>query len=153
MSALVGAYAAAKSRQDIDAALAVCDEDFLLYTDAFGTTARGQAQVRAQLAYFFRAFPDYAVVLDGAGSNDYGYTCWGRLSMTLHGRFAGFAPTGRTARLPFICLFTVCGHRLGSERFFFSQQALCEQLGLPAARFRRVMGLASALPVRLQTRF
>lgn len=153
MSSAVSAYAAAKSRQDIDAALAVCDENFLLYTDAFGTTARGQGQVRTQLAYFFRAFPDYAVVLDGAGSNAYGYSCWGQLSMTLRGRFAGFAPTGRTARLPFICLFTMAGDKLASERFFFSQQALCAQLGLPAARFRQVIGLAALLPVRLQTLF
>lgn len=153
MSALVSAYASAKSRQDIDAALGVCDDAFQLYTDAFGVTARGQAQARVQLQYFFRAFPDYAVTLEGSGCNGYGYSCWGQLSMTMRGRFGGFAPTGRTARLPFICVFTFRAGKLAGERFYFSQRDLCTQLHLPVARFRRLMALASWLPVSLQTRF
>lgn len=153
MAQLVADYATAKSQQDIDAALQVCDESFWMFTDAFNVTAKGQAQVRMQLEYFFRAFPDYAVTLDGFGSNEYAYTCWGHLSMTLRGKFAGFAPTGKTARLPFVCVFTFKGQKLASERFFFCPEALCEQLGISLPKYRRMISLASMLPVSLQTRF
>ena len=42
---LVSRYAAAKSRRDIESALAVCSDDFVLDTVPFGTRAVGTAMV------------------------------------------------------------------------------------------------------------
>ena len=153
MGALVTRYAAAKSRQDVDAALDCCTQDMLLYTEGFHVTARGAANVRRQLDYFFKVFPDYGVVLDGSAINDYGLVCWGAVRMTMKGRIGFWAPTGRTMALPFFCLFTFDGGKLASEKFFFSQEQMCRQLGLPHAAFRRLARLASFLPVRLQVMF
>jgi ketosteroid isomerase-like protein len=81
--ALIEAYSAAKSRQDINAALALCSEDFSLYADAFGTTAHGQRNVRKQLEVFFDIFPDFNAQLNGFGANDYGAMCWATCQMTM----------------------------------------------------------------------
>ena len=153
MNTLVAEYASAKSRQDVDAALRVCTDDFLLYAEAFHSTARGAADVRRQLKYFFKVFPDYGVVLEGSGMNDYGLTCWGTVRMTMKTRLAFWAPTGQTMELPFLCLYTFTDGRISSERFFFSQELMCRQLGLPHGAFRTVVRLASYLPVRLQVIF
>src|SRR5262249_47454611 len=65
MRALVRCYGAAKSEQDVGAALALCTEDFALETVSFGVEARDRKEAELQLAAFFRAFPDYRVALDG----------------------------------------------------------------------------------------
>ena len=44
---LVRCYASAKSQQDAGAALALCSDDFVLETPAFGTKARGRAEAAA----------------------------------------------------------------------------------------------------------
>ena len=54
---LVAGYAAAKSAQDVAAALAVCDDAFVLDTPTFGTRSPGKAATAAQLHAFFAAFP------------------------------------------------------------------------------------------------
>src|SRR5262245_41736456 len=102
---LVARYAAAKSRQDVAAALAVCADDFFLDTVAFGLRARGKAAVGAQLEVFFAAFPDYRVRLEGTTAGDGVVTAWGTAYATMRGPLGTIAPTGRAFALPFACLF------------------------------------------------
>jgi hypothetical protein len=128
---LARCYGAAKSRADVGAALAVCSDDFVLETLPFGTRARGRAEVAAQLAVFFRAFPDYAVTLEGFAVGEGVLTSWGRARLSFRGEILGHAPTGKTADLPVFCLFGVEGGALRSERFYFDRAELCEQIGLP----------------------
>src|SRR5690242_1880642 len=78
MFELAQALAAAKSRQDVPAALAVLHDDMLLETPAFGTSARGLAENEKVLTRFFASFPDYNVVLEGHAANDDTLVCWGR---------------------------------------------------------------------------
>ncbi len=131
MRRLVGAYAAAKSRQDIDGALALCGDDFELETVALGSRAVGSAAARLHLGLFFLAFPDYHVALEGLAADDGSLAAWGRARMTFAGPLAELAPTGRTAELPVFCVFTFAGDRIRSERFFFDLATLCEQTGMP----------------------
>ncbi len=152
---LVSRYAAAKSRQDIASALAVCSEDFVLDTVPFGTRAVGTATVTAQLQIFFATFPDYRVTVDGQAVSEDGaaVTCWGTWRATMRGAFGAFDATGRECALPFACVFEVAGSRLAAERFFFDLGTMCEQLGLPldvVARqlraFRAMQGSSDPLP-------
>jgi steroid delta-isomerase-like uncharacterized protein len=130
MRRLVGAYAAAKSRQDIDAALALCSDDFELETIALGTRALGSDAARLHLRLFFLAFPDYRVTLEGVAAGDGALAAWGRARMTFAGPIAEMPPTGRTADLPIFCVFTFARDRIRSERFYFDLATLCEQTGM-----------------------
>ena len=140
----VAAYAAAKSRQDIEAALALCSDDFRLETVALGTCARGKDEARLQLGIFFTAFPDYAVTVDGMATDDGVLTAWGRARITLAGPLLHFPATGRTAELPFFCVFPFAGGLIAGERFAFDLADLCAQTGLPVEALRAAAyGLAA----------
>jgi len=131
---IVAEYAAAKSRQDIDGALRVCREDFLLDTVPFGIRGKGKAEVAAQLRVFFTTFPDYAATLEGQAASEEVVTAWGTIRATMRGPLGSFAPTGRAFALPFSCVFPLRDGLLAGERFFFDLNTMCEQLGLPVER-------------------
>jgi steroid delta-isomerase-like uncharacterized protein len=150
---LVSRYAEAKSRQDAAAALRLCTDDFVLHTAAVHNTTVGKRNVGRVLDAFFGIFPDYHVTLDDSVLNGYGYTCWGTLSMTMHGRIGPWRATHRTANLPFVCVFTIRDGLIASEHFFFDRDAMCEALGLPAARLERLAKIVGRLPARLLAAF
>ena len=129
--ALVHAYAEAKSRQDVAAALAVCHPDFVIETIPFGTASRDREDSAAQLRLFFSVFPDYRAETEGLASSEGSVAWWGRISLTFAGALAGLAPTGRTARLPAFSVFEVREGLLVRERFFFDLAMLCEGAGIP----------------------
>ena len=133
-TAIVAEYAAAKSRQDVEGALRVCQEDFLLDTVPFGIRGKGKTEVAAQLRIFFTTFPDYAATLEGQAASEVDVTAWGTIRATMHGPLGSFAPTGRAFALPFSCVFPLRDGLLAGERFFFDLNAMCEQLGLPVER-------------------
>jgi steroid delta-isomerase-like uncharacterized protein len=144
MRRLVGAYAAAKSRQDVAAALALCSDDFELETVALGTRAVGSTAARLHLGLFFNAFPDYRVTLDGLASGEGTLAAWGRARMTFAGPIAEIPPSGRTAELPIFCVFTFTRDRIRSERFFFDLATLCEQTAMPLEPVRALSSAVSA---------
>ncbi len=146
-------YAAAKSRQDVAGALAVCTDDFVLDTVGFGIRGVGRETVAAQLGIFFTTFPDYAVTIDGEAVSDdtTAVTCWGTWRATMRGALGTFAATNAACAVPFVCVCEIRDGRLAAERFFFDVAALCEQLNLPVAAvvaelraFRDVQGASSA---------
>lgn len=138
----VARYAAAKSRQDVEAALAYCHADFVLDTIPFGIRGHGKEECAGQLGLFFATFPDYAVSIDGQAESPGAVTVWGTVRATMRGPFGRFAPTGRAFALPFACVFPLRDGLLAGERFFFDLNMMCEQLGLPveqvAAELRSV---------------
>ena len=127
---VVQQYAKAKSRADVDAALAVCTEDFVLETVPFQIIARGKDEARMALGAFFSAFPDYEVTLDGMLEGDRDVAAWGVVRATMWGDLLSQKATGRAFELPMSCIFTLAGGRLASESFFFDLNQMCEQLGL-----------------------
>lgn len=131
MSVVVEQYAAAKSRADVEAALALCTESFRLETVPFQITAEGKQEARMALQAFFAAFPDYAVVLDGLAESGDAAAAWGVVSATMTGDLLGRRATGRAFELPMSCVFMLDDEgRLASESFFFDLNQMCEQLGL-----------------------
>jgi len=133
---LVSGYAAAKSRQDVVGALALCPEDFVLATVPFGIRGAGSADVAGQLRLFFETFPDYRVKIEGQAVADDGaaVSCWGTWHATMRGALGTFPATQAACIVPFVCVFEVAGTRLAAERFFFDLGTLCAQLGLPLDR-------------------
>lgn len=150
---LVRCYGAAKSQQDVEAALAICSDDFVLDTPAFGTTARGKEEARAQLGLFFTAFPDYRVELEGIAADGRSVACWGTAHLTFAGPLLELRPTGRTATLPFASIFACDPSAVRAERFHVDLATLCAQIGVPLPEMTAVLGLpadagASASAVR-----
>jgi predicted ester cyclase len=148
MFELAQALAAAKSRQDVPAALKVLHPEMLLENPAFGTSARGLAENEKVLSRFFASFPDYNVVLEGHTANDEALVCWGRVQMTMTGDRFGVAPNGRRAELPVFIQFAFKDDLIVHERFFFDLSELCAQSGVSTDAVRnRIFGAAAALPV------
>lgn len=130
-------YGTEKSVQNIAGALAACTEDFVIETIAFGTVARGQAEVTRDLEVFFELFPDYRFQCEGcAEAADGSVVVWGRARMTWTGRLPGgrwLRLPRRTIDLPATAIYDVRDGKLARERFLFDMRAFCRQLGLPAA--------------------
>jgi predicted ester cyclase len=145
LRSLARAYAAAKSEQDVAAALSLCSEDFVLDAVPLGIPSVDRKGAEAQLALFFAAFPDYAVSAQGLAAEGTAVACWGRARQTFRGPYLGFAPTGRSADVPFTSVFEARGGRLVRERYDFDLAGQCAQLGLPVeAVLERVARLAGA---------
>jgi predicted ester cyclase len=130
----VRGYAAAKSQQDVDGALAGCAPDFRIDTIPFGFGTRDREGTAEQLALFFRAFPDYRAEPEGMAVQGDQVGWWGTVSLTSGGPLLDLPPTGRHARLPAFRVFDFRGPELLRERFFFDLAQLCEGLGLSQGR-------------------
>ena len=137
MFGLAQALAAAKSRQDVPAAMKLFHEEMVLETPAFGTKAAGLAANAEILTSFFKSFPDYNVVLHGSASNDTDLICWGVAQMTMTGERSGVTPNGRRAEVPVFIQFAFKDDLIAGERFFFDLSALCAQSGISTDAVRR----------------
>jgi steroid delta-isomerase-like uncharacterized protein len=133
---LARAYAAAKSEQDIGAALSLCSEDFVLESVPLGLAARDRKDAERHLTAFFRAFPDYRVRGDGIAAENGSVACWGSAAQTFAGPFLGQPPTGRRAEHPFVSVFEARNGRLVRERYHFDLASLCDGIGLSLAAAR-----------------
>ena len=136
MFELAQMLAAAKSRQDVPAAMMLFDGDMLLESP-FGTRAQGLAENEQALMRFFNSFPDYNVVLHGRASDGDALVCWGVVQMTMTGDRFGAVPNGRRAELPVFIQFTFNNDLIASERFFFDLSELCAQSGVSTDAVRR----------------
>jgi len=127
-------YAAAKSQQDVEGALAGCAADFAIDTIPFGFDTGDRAATAPQLALFFQAFPDYRVETEGMAVDGEQVAWWGSFTVTSGGPLLGIGPTGRSTTLPACSVFEFRGHELVKERFHFDLAQLCDGLGLPHDR-------------------
>ncbi|RFU36560.1 hypothetical protein DZF91_37570 [Actinomadura logoneensis] len=143
MVELAQALAAAKSRQDVPAALELMHPGMVLETPAFGTTARGHEENGKVLRRFFAAFPDYEVELQGHAANPDTLVCWGTVRMTMTGDRFGVTPRGGRAELPVFIQFGFADDLIASERFFFDLSELCAQSGVSTDAVRRTLFGAS----------
>lgn len=130
---VVAAYAEAKSRADVEAALRHCAGDLVVDTVPFRISVAGRDANRAAFDAFFGVFPDYDVDLDGTTGAGELLAGWGTLRATMAGSIGRLEATGRRFELPFACVWRVRDGLLAHERFFFDLHQMCEQLGLDAA--------------------
>ncbi len=113
---LVRVYGAAKSRQDIEAALLICSDTFSLEAVSIPGRATSKQESREMLQGFFSAFPDYSVTLDHITPD--GTACWGDVTMTHRGDFLGIPASNNEINLPFYSTFEFDGASISGERFF-----------------------------------
>jgi predicted ester cyclase len=137
MFELAKALAAAKSRQNVSAAMTLFHEDMVLECPAFGTRVQGLIANKEVLIRFFETFPDYHVVLHGHASNGEALTCWGIAQMTMTADRFGVIPNGRRTALPVFIQFTFKDDLIASERFVFDLSELCAQSGVSTDAVRR----------------
>jgi predicted ester cyclase len=137
MFELAHALGAAKSRQDVPAALRLLHRDMVLDVPAFGAKARGPAANEKALTRFFTSFPDYEVTLDGHAAAGGSLICWGSAHMTMTGTRFGVVPNGRRARLAVFIQFTFRDGLIASEHFFFDLSELCAQSGVSTDAVRQ----------------
>ena len=134
MRSLVCGYAAAKSQQDVEGALAGCAPDFAIDTIPFGFDTGDREATAPQLALFFRAFPDYRADTEGMAVDGDQVGWWGSISVTSGGPLLDLEPTGRSTTLPAFSVFEFRGQELVRERFHFDLVHLCEGVGLSYER-------------------
>ncbi len=127
---LVRGYGHAKLAHDVDGALAVCRDDFVLETPSLGSRSKDKKETDALLRHFFQAFPDYTMEIDEIASGPDSVACWGTVSLTMRDAFVGLPPTGRTAELFAVSLFDFRDGQLARERFLLDGDELCRKLGL-----------------------
>lgn len=139
MFELAQALAAAKSRQDVPAAMKLLHPEMVLESPAFGTTARGPAENEKALHRFFASFPDYDVVLQGHAASGEALVCWGTVRMTMTGDRFGAEPNGRRAELPVFIRFGFEDDLIAAEYFFFDLSELCAQSGVSTDAVRRTL--------------
>lgn len=139
MSRTIASLAAAKSRQDTDAALALMHDDMVLDSPAFGTRAQGLADNRAVLQRLFRTFPDYSVSMEGHAAAPAAYACWGKVRMTMNGERFGVKPNGRQAVLPAFFLFGFRDELIVYERMMIDLASLCAQSNVSTDDVRKAL--------------
>ncbi len=117
MFGLAQGLAAAKSRQDVPAALEFLHPDMALESP-FGQRCVGISENEKALKRFFASFPDYHVALHGCASN--GHTL--------------------------VIAFTFRDNLIASERSFFDLSVLCAQSGVSTDAVRRKLFGEAAQP-------
>jgi len=139
MRSLVETYAGAKSRADVDGALAVCHESFVLDTPSFGIASRDRADTAGHLAAFFHAFPDYGVTTEALTFGEATAGWWGTARMTFRGDFLDLATTDRSAEIAAASAFEFADDRILRERFFIDLAMLCDGIGVGVDTMRAAL--------------
>jgi steroid delta-isomerase-like uncharacterized protein len=101
-------HADAKTRDDVDAILQTCADDFFYESVALGQRVEGREELRRFYEALFSSLPGYYGEFDGTSIGDDTAVVWGRWGGTLSGNFIGAAvEPGRKLDIPvtFVCTF------------------------------------------------
>ena len=124
------AHVAAENRRDAAAAAATCHPEGFIENVALGVCFEGHAQIAAQYAALFHAFPDAEMVQEGEAFGTDVLVAWGVFRGTMRGPFLGVAPTGRRIAIPFVNVVPFRDGLMQGERAYFDIATLCAQAGL-----------------------
>lgn len=137
MAAIVGELARVKSRQDVEAALAIYHPDGVLLSPPLGARSEGSEQLRKGLETFFRFAPDYSVTLSGQAADNDTLCAWGEISFTPAYTFRGEILGNVRATTPVFILFRFRDRKIVWESFHFDLADVARQVGVPAEAFQR----------------
>lgn len=124
-------YAEQKSKQNVENALSVCAEDFVLDSPPFGAMLIGKSANRIALTRFFAIFPDYQVNTEHALHQRDCVILTGQVRLTPDFSLLGFSGQSQTAKLPFSCMFKVENSLIKKEVFLLDVVDLCAQTRMP----------------------
>ncbi|UFW46478.1 MULTISPECIES: nuclear transport factor 2 family protein [Bradyrhizobium] len=137
MKEIVFELARVKSRQDVEAALAIYHPDGVLLAPPMNARSEGSAQLRKGLERFFQLAPDYAVQLDGLSADGDTLCGWGKIAFTPAFTFRGDKPNGSRIETPAFILFRFRDCKIIWESFHFDLADVARQAGVPAEAYHR----------------
>ncbi|MEV6101743.1 nuclear transport factor 2 family protein [Nocardia sp. NPDC051981] len=133
---IVERLAAAKSRQDVAATMAVYHPDAVLESPSLESHYAG-TEVEGAIRGWFAFAPDYEVRLDGHGLDDETLCCWGQIAFTPAFTFNGAVPNGNRVSVPVFILFRFRDGRVSWESFHFDVAGVARQCGVDASALVR----------------
>jgi steroid delta-isomerase-like uncharacterized protein len=137
MEPVLATYVEAKNRQDVEAALAVCHEQYTYENVGLGTPVEGKAAARVFYSALFAALPDYHGDFDRVVYGENVAIASGRFGGTVAGDFMGIqAEPGRTLAVPVVFVCTFRDGLLASDIGYFDAATLATQAGIPLGRLR-----------------
>lgn len=124
------AYAEAKNRHDVAAAVALCHPDG--YYESVGLPGRvqGHEALTAFYTHFFGLLPDYRGEFDGRAIDGDTAVVWGRFTGTVSTPLFDGAPVGRRVEVPVTFVCTVRDGLIYSDTGYFDAATLYRQAGL-----------------------
>jgi steroid delta-isomerase-like uncharacterized protein len=128
-------YVDAKNRGDVEAALAVCTDDYRYESVGLGGPVEGKEAARQFYAALFASLPDYRGEFDGIVEGEDAIVAWGRFGGTLAGDLVGIpVEAGRELSVPatFVCTFR--DGLLATDTGYFDVATLAAQAGVPLGR-------------------
>ncbi|MBO4220855.1 steroid delta-isomerase [Bradyrhizobium neotropicale] len=137
MKRIVSELAAVKSKQDIEAALAIYHPEGVLQSPPMGARSQGADELRRGLEIFFKFAPDYSVQLTGQAADGDTLCSWGTISFTPAYTFRGAKPNGARVTTPVFILFRFKDRKIVWESFHFDLADVAHQAGVPAEAYRR----------------
>jgi limonene-1,2-epoxide hydrolase len=131
VASVLEAYAEAKNRHDVAAAVTLCHPDG--YYESVGLPGRacGREALTAFYTSFFALLPDYHAEFDGSAIAGDSSVSWGRFTGTISAPLFSGAPLGRRVEVPvaFVCTFR--DGLVYSDTGYFDAATLYRQAGLP----------------------
>lgn len=124
------AYAEAKNRGDVEAAVALCHPDG--YYESVGIPGRvqGREALAAFYTNFFELLPDYRGEFDGQAISGDTAVVWGRFTGTVSKPLFSGAPVGRRVEIPVTFVCTVRDGLIYGDTGYFDAASLYRQAGL-----------------------
>jgi steroid delta-isomerase-like uncharacterized protein len=152
-------FLGAVNAHDVERALTFFTDDVVWEGSGIQADAVGRAAVVEVLREWFCAFPDLHFPLEDVEvfrslDGDHALAYWTSV-MTMEGPFAGFAPTGRHAKVKGVCRYELVGGRIARHTMIYDQLQVSQQLGLlpaPASRSYRLLAGAQRLTARAARR-
>ncbi len=133
MYELAAGLGAAKSRQNVAAALTYMHDEMELTSPAWGVVARGKEENATVLTQFFAHYPDYAVNFDGYVADRQHFVGWGTARMTMAAEASetkGMLPNGRCIELPVTIRMTFKDNLIATEHFMCDMAQIAAQSGI-----------------------
>ena len=124
------AYADAKNRHDVQAAVALCHPEGYYESVGLAGRAQGREALTAFYTHFFTLLPDYRGEFDGRAFDGDTAVVWGRFTGTVSTPLFDGAPVGARVEVPvsFVCTFR--DGLIYSDTGYFDAATLYRQAGL-----------------------
>jgi ketosteroid isomerase-like protein len=131
MKALHDEHVAAENRGDLEAALAIYDDDCYLQHVSLGFRVEGRAGMAAYYDRIQAVFPDKQLVFEGESFAEDTVVAWGNLVATVGGPFLGVESTkmGERVSIPHIVMVTFRDGLMHGEHLVVDVSTLCDQAG------------------------
>jgi steroid delta-isomerase-like uncharacterized protein len=150
---VVKAHMAAEDRQDIEATVATFTEDCYYRVPGLGIELRGKDAIRRWYRETFEAVPDFRNSDERYYESEGNIFFEANIEGTHSGTWAGWAPTGRTFKVPILVRIPIAADGLlEAEIVHFDNAGLFMQLGIlprQGSRQERVMQSIQRLRSRI----